>query len=404
VNNRAAREKICGEKLLRRGYNSSGRIAPGGSRSYGPQLAKLSRSKPARLSAPAMKSERTIAREAPGIRLTDGNAAVCGKTKGTPVIEFKALEHFAGFDWAKDHHCVVVVDRQGTIVREFEFKHSAEGWREFGEATAPLGGLGVVIETSAGPAVDQLLQRGCTVYPVTPIASESYRRRKVPSGTKTDHHDAWALGDALRVDGQKWKALAAADPLSQQLRLLCKDEVVLIEQRTQLVNQLQQALLEYYPAALEAFEDWTLSFCWEFVVEFPTPEQLAQAGTRRWQRFLHVHHLWRPGTVEHRMEIFGRAAGFQGSPGVVRAKAQLAVSLCKVLRTLEEQLKDYRRRIEKLFRNHPDHDLFGSLPGAGEVLAPRLMAAVGTDLNRYGGELTVLQAYAGTAPISYQSG
>ena len=64
----------------------------------------------------------------------------------------------------------------------------------------------------------------------------------------------------MRVDGQRWKALSPADPLSLQLRLLCKDEVALIEQRTQLVNQLQQALLEYYPAALEAFEDWTLGF------------------------------------------------------------------------------------------------------------------------------------------------
>jgi hypothetical protein len=35
--------------------------------------------------------------------------------------------------------------------------------------------------------------------------------------------------------------------------LLCRDEVALIEERTALINELQSALREYYPAALEAF-------------------------------------------------------------------------------------------------------------------------------------------------------
>ena len=262
----------------------------------------------------------------------------------------------------------------------------------------------MAIETSRGAAVDQLLQRNYSVYPVNPVASESYRQRKVPSGTKTDHHDAWGLADALRLDGRGWRPLSPADPLSLELRLLCKDEVALIGQRTQLVNELQQALLEYYPAALEAFEDWTLAFCWEFIIEFPTPEQLVKAGKRRWEKFLHSHRLWRPESAARRLEIFARASQFQGSAPVVKAKAQLAVSLCRLLRTLDQQLKEYRRQIEALFKSHPDHDLFGSLPGAGAVLAPRLLAAVGTDLKRYGEQVSVLQAFAGTAPISFQSG
>jgi len=318
--------------------------------------------------------------------------------------QYQDLKHFLGFDWARDHHCVVAVDRQGQIVTEFEFKHCAEGWKDFADQVAGLSGLAVAIETSRGAAVDQLLQRDFTVYPVNPAASHSYCQRKSPSGTKTDHHDAWALADALRVDGQGWKPLSPIDPLSLQLRLLCKDEVALIGQRTLLVNQLQQALAEYYPAALEAFEDWTLSCCWDFIIEFPTPEKLVQAGPRRWQKFLHTHRLWRPGSVEKRLEVFGRATAFQGSAGVVRAKSQLAVSLCKLLRTLQQQLDEYRQQIERLFQSHPDHDLFGSLPGAGNVLAPRLLAAVGSDLSRYGNELSVLQAFAGTAPISFQSG
>ena len=41
--------------------------------------------------------------------------------------EFEELEYFAGFDWAKDHHDVIVLDKQGRIVADFRLEHSAAG-------------------------------------------------------------------------------------------------------------------------------------------------------------------------------------------------------------------------------------------------------------------------------------
>jgi transposase len=316
---------------------------------------------------------------------------------------WKQITHYAGFDWARHHHAVVIVDAQGTLVADFAFEHSLEGWNTFSQNTAAWPQLAIAIETNQGAAVDQLLQRGHTVYPVNPVAAQSYRKRKVPSGTKTDHFDSWGLADALRLEGQGWKPLKPIDPESQQLRLLCHDEVGLIEQRTLLVNQLQQALAEYYPAAREAFDDWTRPFAWDLIIEFPTPQDLVRAGRRRWEKFLHTHKLWRSTTAPTRLSIFARADQFKASDPITQAKSQLALSLCRLLRTLQDQLNQYRQHIDALFQSHPDHELFGSLPGARKVLAPRLMAAVGTDPERYGHH-QVLQCYAGTAPVSYQSG
>jgi transposase len=317
--------------------------------------------------------------------------------------EWKDITHYAGFDWARDHHAVVIVDSQGQIVADLEFQHSMEGWKSFHEKMAAWPNLAIAIETSQGAAVDQLLQHDYVVYPVSPVASASYRQRKAPSGTKTDHYDGWGLADALRVDGHGWKRLQPMDPMTQRLRLLCKDEVALITQRTLLVNQLQQALVEYYPIALQAFDDWTKPSTWDFIIEFPTPQDLVKAGRRRWEKFLHTHKLWRPDTVEKRLTLFAQADQFKASNPIVQAKSQLAKSLCKLLRTLQQQLDEYRKEIETLFKDHPDHDLFGSLPGAKKFLAPRLLGAIGTDPNRYGHH-NGLQCLAGTAPVSYQSG
>jgi len=323
--------------------------------------------------------------------------------KGKHMKPWPEITHYAGFDWAKDHHEVVIVDSKGEIVADFVFDHCLEGWQRMVKETSAFANLAVAIETSQGAAVDQLLQRQYTVYPIHAVAAQSYRQRKAPSGTKTDHLDAWGLADALRVDGHGWKVLQPLDPMTQQLRLLCRDEVALIQQRTTLVNQLQQALAEYYPAALEAFDDWTDAFTWEFVLAFPTPQALVKAGKRRWEKFLHTHKLWRPETAQRRLKLFSQADQFQASDPIVGAKSQLAVSLARLLRTLREQLELYRKEIEALFKNHPDHDLFGSLPGAKKVLAPRLLAAIGNNPERYGSH-EVLQCIAGTAPVSYQSG
>jgi transposase len=323
--------------------------------------------------------------------------------KNRPMKPWKEITHYAGFDWAKDHHSVIVVDATGQIVADFEFAHSQAGWEEFSKRLAPWPNLAVAIETCRGAAVDQLLQRQYTIYPVHPVAAKSYRERKAPSGTKTDHLDAWGLADALRTDGHGWNVLKPMDPMTEQLRLLCRDEIALIEQRTSLVNQLQQALTEYYPAALEAFEDWTDDFTWDFIIEFPTPELLVKAGRRRWEKFLHTHKLWRSQTVDKRLKLFSEADQFKASRAVIVAKSQLAISLCKLLRTLAQQLEDYRKQIEQLFEQHPDHNLFGSLPGAKKFLAPRLLAAIGSDPARYGDQ-SVLQCIAGTAPVQYQSG
>jgi transposase len=311
--------------------------------------------------------------------------------------------HFAALDWASDHHDVVVVDRSGVLAAEFRFAHTAAGWAEFADKMKPFAGCPLSLETSSGPAVDQLLQRGWTLDPVNPKAAERYRERKAPSGTKTDRHDAWSLADALRTDGHGWRALLAQDEATATLRTLCRDEMALIEQRTALVNQLIAALREYYPAALEAFADWTAPGAWALLVQFPTPRSLQDAGKRKGEKFLHTQRLWRPSTAPKRLELFAAANALPASAAIVTAKSLLALSLVRVLQALEKQLDEYRRRINQTFAQHPDHEIFGSLPGAGEKLGPRLLSELGSVREVYP-DADALCCQAGVSPVSFQSG
>ena len=156
--------------------------------------------------------------------------------------DWLAHRAFGGLDWASQKHNVIVVDPRGKVVEDFEIEHSALGWKKFRERLAPYGAIPFGIETSQGAAVEQLLEAGMKVYPINSKSAKSYRERKAPSGVKDDRLDAWSFADACRVDGQGWRALRPEDPLVKELRLLCRDEVGLIQQRTSFICQLRHAL------------------------------------------------------------------------------------------------------------------------------------------------------------------
>jgi len=75
--------------------------------------------------------------------------------------------------------------------------------------------------------------------------------------------------------------------------------------------------------------------------------------------------------------------------------AQLEVAL--------ESIRIYDEEIAALAPQHPDYDLFSTLPGAGPSLAPRLLVAFGEQRDRFASAAEV-QKYAGIAPVTQRSG
>jgi transposase len=70
---------------------------------------------------------------------------------------------------------------------------------------------------------------------------------------------------------------------------------------------------------------------------------------------------------------------------------------------LTEAIERYDQKIAALFEQHDDSTLFGSFPGAGPALAPRLLAAFGSDRNRFEFASQV-QELSGIAPVTEKSG
>lgn len=88
---------------------------------------------------------------------------------------------------------------------------------------------------------------------------------------------------------------------------------------------------------------------------------------------------------------------------VIEAKSAVVKVSVQVIRSLIRGVAELDRKIEESAAAHPDFFIFESLPGAGTVLAPRLLAAMGSQRERYATAAEV-QAYSGIAPVTEQSG
>ena len=90
-------------------------------------------------------------------------------------------------------------------------------------------------------------------------------------------------------------------------------------------------------------------------------------------------------------------------PAITEASALLAESLAEQIRSLLPGLKRFDQALQEKSKQHPDYEIFASFPGAGEVLAPRLLVAWGSDRQRYQ-KAAEMQSFSGIAPVTEQSG
>lgn len=119
--------------------------------------------------------------------------------------------------------------------------------------------------------------------------------------------------------------------------------------------------------------------------------------------FFHEHHVRRAELIEARIAAIRAAEPLTDDSAVIRPRQLLVQALVAQLRMSMQGIGQFDREIAAIAPTLPDYALFAGLPGAGEVLAPRLLVAFGERRERYAGA-AALQQYAGIAPVVERSG
>jgi transposase len=315
---------------------------------------------------------------------------------------------FVGDDWAEDHHDLYVMDEAGNRLAARRLPEGLAGIRQLHELIAAHADepdqAAIGIETDRGLWVAALSAAGYQVFAVNPMAVARYRDRHHVSGAKSDASDAKLLADLVRTDRHNHRRIAGDSANAEAIKVLARTHQSLIWARTRQTNTLRSALREYYPAALEAFEDLAHGDALGVLDRAPTPEQAARLSLPMLQSALKRGGRQRNIADRARhIRAALRSEQLTAPPQVTAAFAATTRATVGIITELNRQITELETKLAEHFETHPDADIYLSLPGLGVILGARVLGEFGDDPNRYT-TAKCRKNYAGTSPLTVASG
>ncbi len=322
---------------------------------------------------------------------------------------------FVGDDWAEDHHDVELMDQAGRRLAKARLPEGVAGiarlhamiGEQLGQdaVTADGGDAEVVIgiETDRGPWVAALIAAGYTVFAVNPLQAARYRDRLGVSGAKSDSADAHMLADMVRTDSHQLREVAGDSAEAEAVKVLARAHKTLIWERTRHTHRLRHALREYFPAALEAFEDLDALDVLQLLATAPDPATAATLTTGQISAALKNARRRNIDEKAARIHAILRAEHLDRPQVITLAYAATTRSAVAVLTTVIEQITLLQEQVDAHFGRHPDAEILLSQPGLGHLLGARVLAEFGAAPPRYA-NAKCRKNYAATSPITRASG
>ena len=262
----------------------------------------------------------------------------------------------------------------------------------------------ICLELKNGPIVYALLKYlWIDLYPISPGTLAKYRETFNHSGAKDDPTDAFLMVDFMQRHDDKLNIICPDNEETRILQRFVEHRRSLISEKVRLTNRISRALKDFYPQVLDWFDDIdSLIFC-DFLKQWPNLAKVQKAHEKTLVNFFHAHHVRYNATIEERVKDIKSTMALTDDKAVIEPSQYYVLCLTKLLRDLLLTIKDYNQQIAKQFKTHPDYELFHSFPGAGPVFGPRLLAAMGSQRERFQSSDELVRQ-TGIAPVIKRSG
>ena len=315
---------------------------------------------------------------------------------------------FVGNDWAEDHHDVCVMDQSGKTLAIRRFDHGIDGVAMFHDLMAGFvsepSDVVIGVETDRGMWIEALVAAGYQVCALNPKTVSRYREGVTVSGAKSDKADAKVLADMVRTNRHLYRLVAGDSDLGHEIKIIARTHQTLVWERQRTRNRLRAGLLEYYPGALATFDDIADRDAVSVLVIAPTPALGAVLTTAQIAKALRRGGRQRNIAVTAKRIHDGlRIDQFAASEGVTAGFGELTVSYATILGTLNAEIDRLAGRLSERFLEHPDAEIYLSMPGIGVILGARILGEFGDEPGRYL-DARAFRNYAATSPITRQSG
>ena len=266
------------------------------------------------------------------------------------------------------------------------------------------GKVAIAVEQTKGPLIYALMGYAfIDLYPINTATLGRFRSAFSPSGAKDDKLDVDYLMDILMTHRKHLRVWLADDETTRSLRIYAEARKGLVHQIQALINYIRALLKGYYPQALALVGELASPMAWAFLSRWPTLSKLGKVKPMTLRNFYYAHGSRSAKLIDQRIGLIEKAVPLTTDPTIVETSEQILLHKLNHIQVLHRSIVAYDKKLKKLFQKHEDAQIFSSFPGAGEALAPRLAAVIGSQRDRYENAKN-LQQYSGIAPVVRSSG
>tara|TARA_R100001377_G_C3185347_1_gene108307 strand:- start:49 stop:1317 length:1269 start_codon:yes stop_codon:yes gene_type:complete len=318
--------------------------------------------------------------------------------------DFAAL---IAIDWADRKHDVCELDQQNneTTFSVISAKPEAiNAWANALKQKYNGQQVAVACELKKGPLIYALSKfKHIVLFTINPSTVAKYRKAFTHSGAKDDPTDAAIQLEILQQHMSKLNVIMPDTQSIRSLAQLVEYRRKLVQDRVDLTNRLSTTLKNYYPQVLDWFnEKDSMIFC-DFLLRWPSLAKVKRARKQTLHDFFNLHNARYPNVNEKRINDIKHAEPLTSDNAIIGPNLLLVECLVGQLKQLMLSIERFDHEIKSIYKQHSDRFIFDSLPGAGPQMAPRLLAAMGSNRERYQSSEEV-QKYAGIAPVTERSG
>ena len=327
------------------------------------------------------------------------------QTSHTDMPQQLADTIVVGIDWADTAHVLCLIDSEGRT----EIDTLQQSPQAIDEWVADLGRrfpgktIAIALEQSKGPLIHALMKYGQLVlYPINPKQLSRYRDAIHPSGGKDDPGDAKLLALFLKRHAEQLRPWKPDTEATRKLARYTEIRRKVVEERTRLTLKLNSTLKQYFPLMTELFPR-KLPLMLAVLRRWPSLAKLKRVHIKTLHSVMKEHGITNPDKQTKVTGAVRAAVHLTRDKAIVEPNAVYAQMLARQIGDLSRTIEQLDEEIAVATEKHPDQKIFRALPGAGDALVPRMIAALGSDRDRYQSAAEI-QCQCGIAPVTRQSG
>jgi transposase len=314
---------------------------------------------------------------------------------------------FTGLDWKDKGYTTRIIDEEGNdLSGSFEVKKDREGFSEFIHKVRKCCGndndIIFGIERERDPIVEYLLALGYKVYLVCPNMMKSLRKRYSSTGKYNDDFDSYIIADTVRTDRNRLTQIKPRSDKIRKIEFLLRHRAKATNDKTRLTNRLTCYLKEYFPIFLDFFSDITRPTALSLLKAYPTYDDVKELNKEEIRTFLKKNNYHKESGVLRIWKAMKKGQ-VKIDPIVIQERSKSIIHLIKRMEILDEEIEEYENDLKETTEGDKDKEVFKSLPGSGDTLAPGLMVIFGKDRSRYKNAQEI-NSLSGIVPFTKQSG